>query len=131
MKRFKLNVGTFFVLAITALFGFGCSVIDPGADKVVVNAQRTLASSFDGVDTFLKLEHDAVKAGLKVPAEVTSAANTLRVKFPPADKAANEALKLYKSTKSPENKRSLEQWITIVKGLADIAVNAKAELASP
>lgn len=106
------------LLFILSLFSFGCtscSTIDPNADPVVVDVERTLNVAFDVMDSFLMYEdlhHDRL---LALNSDVAVFANVVRAQGRSWLDAANTAKNLYKASKTPENKQKLMESIAVLR----------------
>lgn len=83
------------VLLVLLVLG-ACATLAPGEDPVVVNTQRTLTVSLAVWDTGL----DWVRANpTQLSAAALAIAEKTRLMFPPAYKATDDALDLYKAGK--------------------------------
>ncbi|NBW18997.1 MAG: hypothetical protein EBR82_64580 [Caulobacteraceae bacterium] len=112
-----------FLLLIALIANLGCqSTIAPGADPVIVTTQQVLEVSLGTVDKFLKFEY-ANRS--KVSPGVSEAAEQLRKEFPPAFRLARGLLTTYKQSRTPENKKLLDDYVLMVKRMAVKAQEAK------
>lgn len=102
----------------TLLFALllGCTAIAPGEDRVVVNAQRTLSIAVTTADNFVLWEYDNHD---KVSRDVQIAANTFRREFPPALRAARQALDTYKLLKSDSARSNLDGALMVLAAILD------------
>lgn len=93
------------------LLGVGCASVAPDNDPVVVRAEQTTALAFETIDAFLDWEH----ANRTVAdADVTAAADKLRVEAPKWLRAARSATKAYKANRTDENKATLVTAIAVL-----------------
>lgn len=96
----------------------GCGDIAPGADRIVVRGEQGITTTFGGVDLFLKAEHDnRAWVAAELP-DVHAIAERLRTEFPPAEREAVAALKLYRRTRLSADADAAEAKRAIVAGLA-------------
>jgi hypothetical protein len=107
------------VLSITTS---GCKTAPPTADSgyiagdpVVVNAEKTIAISFDAIDRFLAWER--VNRATAGP-EVKAAADRIRKEAPDAFRTARAVLRAYKENRSPEQGALLNEWLAALSTLA-------------
>jgi hypothetical protein len=91
-----------------------CAPLQPGADPIVVNAERTANVASDTFDTFLKLEYDNRAALLTLSPEIHKYAEVLREKAPTWLASLRALTKAYKFNRSSENKASLQTAISVV-----------------
>jgi len=91
-----------------------CAQLQPGADPVVVNAERTASLAADTFDTFLKIEYDNRAALQTLSPAIHQYAETLRAKGPTWLASLRALTKAYKFNRSPENKASLQTAIAVV-----------------
>lgn len=111
---------------LPALLFTGCANVDPGADPVVVNAERSIAVSKDIVHAFVTVDHEN-RAWFKANApDVHDAAETLRKKFPPAHNSAMALIRAYKRNRTPENKANM---LTALSVLNQLSIEAAAWMA--
>jgi hypothetical protein len=84
-------------------------------DPVVVNAEKTIAISFDAIDRFLAWERmNRVTAG----PEVKAAADRIRKEAPDAFRTARAVLRAYKENRTPEQGALLNEWLAALSTLA-------------
>lgn len=107
----------------------------PGADPVVVYAERTAKVTLALADGFLSWELEN-RPGL--PSQVTAAADTLRDDFPKAWWEFRKLTKVYKANRTPENRADLqtaqavlERLVQTVRNYAPPQVQEKAARAAP
>lgn len=97
------------IVGVGALLAFsGCAFfgpVAPGADPVVVNAERTAKLSFTLADSFVQWEFEN-RATL--PKEATEAADVVRKEFPTAYRAFRAATKAYKVNRTDAAKLNLQ-----------------------
>lgn len=104
------------------VFAAGCKT--PTGDPVAVRAEQTIQTSFTTVDTFLAFEHGQKN----LPGSVQEAADTLRTKYPPAHRAALDALAAYKRNRDAYSTDTLNRWLATLLELAAVAAQARTEL---
>ena len=107
------------VVLVAVLALVGCTTVAPGSDPIVVRTEQTLKISsaiYDSGMTWCEGH-----AALLSPAMLTLA-NQIRVDFPPAYRATDSALQVYKSTKAgdplgqvAELERLIHELMTLVK----------------
>lgn len=100
----------------------GCKT--PTGDPVAVRAEQTIQTSFTTVDTFLAFEHGQKN----LPGSVQEAVDTLRTQYPPAHRAALDALAAYKRNRDAYATDTLNRWLATLLELAAIAAQARTEL---
>lgn len=107
-------------LGTVTIVGTGCATtVAPGADPIVVNAERSIKIAFDTVDAFIRWER-ANEAS--VPVSVHAAAETLRREFPDKFRLARSVLRAYKTTnRGPEQKALLDTYLAELAALASKA----------
>jgi len=91
-----------------------CAPLQPGADPVVVNAERTANLAADTFDTFLKIEYDNRAALQTLSPAIHQYAETVRAKGPTWLASLRALTKAYKFNRSSENKASLQTAIAVV-----------------
>jgi hypothetical protein len=106
----------------------GCKALAPEADPVVVRAEQTISISYETANTFVQWEASNRES---IPPDVTAAADTVRTDFPPAHRAALDALAAYKADRSAYAKDKLLQWLSTLAKFDEIAKRARAEVATP
>lgn len=109
----------------------GCttsSQVEPGHDAYVIEVEKDLRTAFNVVDAFLQWEHlNRATAGR----DVTAAADALRVNFPKSYASAQNVLRTYKRTRTPEAKADMATWVaTINAALIEAVKNLPAAEAS-
>ena len=104
-------------LILLALAG-GCTT---SGDKVIVNAERSIAVSFEAVDTFIQFDHQNRETMKTKYPDVHKAAEEIRVKAPPLFNSAWAALAAYKAQRTPETGDKLADSMAIVENLARTA----------
>jgi hypothetical protein len=98
-----------FILCLAA-----CAPLQPGADPIVVNAERTANLAADTFDVFLKLEYDNRAALQTLSPAIHQYAETLRAKGPVWLDSLRALTKAYKFNRTSENKASLQTAISVV-----------------
>jgi len=97
MRKQPMFVGVMAILILLAAMLPGCATVDPGADPVLVNAERDLGLAVGTLDNLFKTDYqnwqviDPVIPGWK------SAVNGLRITAPPVIDAANASIKAYRA----------------------------------
>lgn len=106
------------LLAIGLVGSIGCAPIQPGHDPIVVNAERTLAASFDVIDTFLSVEHERRETVRAELPDVHAFAEQLRREAPAALTAAKSAIDAYKASRDRANADAMNNTLAAVETLA-------------
>ena len=106
-------------IALLAIGITGCSTVDPGADPIVVHAERTANYALDTFDAFLKFEYDN-RALINDPA-VKGAADGIRKNGPAWIADLRAATRAYKVTRSQADGDRLQLALTVVQVGLDIA----------
>lgn len=111
----------------------GCAAVAPGADPVVVNAERTTKNAWTLVESFLEYEKANRNVLFKADPSIKQWADKIRAEAPPAFEVARNATKAYKRNRTPENKATLATYLaTVNQILADASTQAtKAVRANP
>jgi hypothetical protein len=124
MKRildYTIILAVMFCLATAS----GCQQqLDPGADPVVVNAEKSIEISFEGVKAFLDFDganRDFMRASLP---DVHALAERIRPESKTVFREARAALASYKATRTPGDASTLDVKLNIVQSLAREARNA-------
>ena len=97
MRKQPMFLGVMAMMILLAATLPGCATVDPGADPVLVNAERDLGLAVGTLDNLFKTDYqnwqviDPVIPGWK------SAVNGLRVIAPPVIDAANASIKVYRA----------------------------------
>lgn len=130
----KRNLTAQVVLTVWLLAG--CAGVDPGHDPVVVNAERAIASSFETVNTFLKLEYQNRDAWRLLNKDIYTTAEYLRKNFGNWYASAVRVKMAYKQNRTPENKAELETYVALLtQALGEaqqyLALTAKATVRPP
>jgi hypothetical protein len=101
---------------ISALFPLlvGCSILTPGSDAVIVNAERTERVAFHSVDAFLSIEKDNAATLKTVSPEIHKYAETLRHNAPSWFRSARALTETYKSNRSVQNKANLQSALALL-----------------
>jgi hypothetical protein len=99
-KRARLpNILAALLLTTLAVGLTRCASIAPGADKLLVDAERAQSIGFDTIDGFLKLESQNRAEFSKLVPGVTAVADQIRTKAPAAFHALDSAIDAYKTAK--------------------------------
>lgn len=98
MKRLAI------LLLILPLFFTGCTSLQPGADPLVVNAERTIEISRATLDAFVRWEFNN---RAKCPKEVQEAAERIRQHAPEWFNRAMRLKLAYKQNRGPDQKADL------------------------
>ena len=97
MRQRHPTIAVLALLALAAALTAGCATIQPGADPVLVNAERSLAVATDSIDALFKVDYQYGPAiDMKVPGW-KGAVNELRLRAPSILNAANAATKAYRA----------------------------------
>lgn len=116
-----------YLLALLLVIGFcGCTTLQPGADPLVVNAERSIEVSRVTLDAFLKFEFSNRE---KCPAEVQAAAEAIRVKAPEWFRRAHRVKLAYKQNRGPDQKADLLTALAVLQTAASEAATALATYA--
>lgn len=112
-------------LALQAITGLiitaGCSStqVAPGHDAFVVEAEKDIRTAFHVVDAFLQWEE---RNRPVVGEEVTNLADDLRVQFPAYLASAQDVLRAYKRSRTPEGRADVVTWLQTVQSAMLAAV---------
>ena len=92
------TIATVALLALAAVLAAGCATVQPGADPVLVNAERSLNVATLSLDGLFKTDYQygATVIDPLVPSW-KAAVNALRVQAPPVLDAANASIKAYRA----------------------------------
>jgi hypothetical protein len=109
-----------YYLAVVALLLSACVSLQPGADPVVVNAEKTAALAKDTFDTFLKLDRENEAVFRQIGAHAL--AETLRHRESPTQppngirwiQTLRSVTKTYKQNRTAENRASVDTWLKTV-----------------
>lgn len=100
------------------LAGCATSEIAPGSERWVVETERSIKLAFRVVDGFLLWEAQNRSFAGK---DATLAADILREKFPGYYRSAVSTLRVYKASRTPENRANLQ---TVVNTINEASVQA-------
>jgi hypothetical protein len=100
------------------------ATVSPGSDPLVVDAERSIAASFDTVDAFLAAEHDNRDALRQDLPAVHALAEQLRRDAPNAFAEAKAAVRLYKQTRTTSDGDAMDAKLARVQSLARTARQA-------
>lgn len=111
-------------LVLLALVNQSCQVfqgapIDPGADRVVVFAQRAQNQALDTFDEFLAFEQEN-RALLNDP-KVKAAADNIRMNYQKWDDDLSASIKTYQLARTQENATKLDLTLSILRQAVAIA----------
>jgi hypothetical protein len=110
------KLSSLILLAFAAVF-FGCQgTLDKSGpyagDQILYNADQTIATAYDVLDTFVHWEKTNQKA---VPASVHEAAENVRRNAPTWFKSATNLRKAYIADPTPENRLKLSNAVGILR----------------
>jgi hypothetical protein len=109
------------VIAVFALCVWGASggcAVDAGSDPVVVTTEKTTATAFDTIDTFLKIEHENRAAvAAQLPA-VHAFAEKVRKDAPAAFREVRAATAAYKASRATGDGTRMDNALLAVQTLA-------------
>lgn len=83
-------------------------------DTILFNAHRTILGAYDTLDTFVEWEYTN-RAALAGQPEITKAADTIRRNAKTYLRSASNLAEAYASSPTPENRRSLENAISVLR----------------
>jgi len=124
----KKVIPLLFAVLSAALFLSGCAgsnrQLDPAGvyagDKILYTADATITGAYETLDTFVAWEHKH-RAGLSKWPEVRSAADYVRTNAKTWIDNAITVRELYKNFPTPENRKSLEGALVILRAALDQA----------
>ena len=96
-----------------------CASVAPGADPLVVNAERSINIAFETVDTFLFVEKTHQADLAKVSPGIHAVAERIRGEGPEAFRKARRLIDVYKGARTDENKANFMTAIAFVQALAN------------
>jgi hypothetical protein len=99
------------ILIGAAITGCSTSQVAEGHDPFVVEAEKDLRTAFHVVDGFLKWEHANRR---NLDSGITALADDLRVQFPMYLQSAEDVLRTFKRSRTPESKADLQAWLATV-----------------
>jgi len=97
-----------------AVFSTGCAAVAPGADPLVVNAERGTAIALDTFDTFLLLEYQNRTALESLSPGIHEFAEQIRTDAPQWIATARALTRAYKLNRTPENKAALATAVAVL-----------------
>jgi len=100
----------------------GCVTIEPGNDKLVVQAERTTKLALETFDTFLKWEYDNREVLSPIP-EIRASSDRIRTNGPGWLRTARTLTQAYKENRTDENKAALETWVALLRAAIGEAQN--------
>ena len=116
-------------LIVLLLALVGCNTpINPGADPVVVNSQRSQRAAFEAVNTFLEIEHKHRDLVREQWPQVHQYAEMLRKEFPKQDKEVSAAIAAYKESRTTENAERISTALETIQTSARVASKFDAEI---
>ena len=77
MKRQNQSIAAVILASLSLALLMNCAIIQPGNDKLVVNAERTTKLALESFDTFLKWEFDNREVLSPIP-EIRASADRIR-----------------------------------------------------
>ncbi len=98
-----------------------CATVQPGADPVVVNAERTTALAVDTFDTFLQFEYTNRAGVAAVAPAAHDYAEVIRRNGQAWLQNARALTRAYKLNRTPENKASLQTAIAVLQSAITIS----------
>ena len=101
------------LIPIIALFT-GCVTLDPGADPVAVNAEKTTQVAYDVFNTFVHLEYDHKSDFAQIGKGPHQIANQIRLHGRDWLKTARALTNTYEANRTPENKANLLTSIAVI-----------------
>ena len=108
MKRlFQLSAFSFLVLA-------SCSTLDPNADPVVVNAEKTIKLSFHAVDAFLTFEKNNADLIKRTAPDAHAYAEYVRRNARNWFRSATALTDAYRTSRTAENKANLQTALQVL-----------------
>lgn len=113
-----------FILCLPLLFSGGCATLQPGADPVVVNAERTIEVARATLDSFVRFEFNN---RAKCPREVQDAAERIRREAPEWFNRAMRLKAAYKTNRGADSKADLLTALAVLSTAASEAANALAK----
>lgn len=109
MKQHAINA-----MLLATLLWAGCARIQPGQDKLVVQAEQTAEVASATLTAFVTWAYNNQAT---VGVDVQKAANAIRLTAPKAIDSLRATTKTYKANRTPENKATLETWLKVVEQL--------------
>ena len=112
------------LLLLPLLLCGGCATLNPSADPLVVNSERTIAIAKETLNAFVSFEfnHRA-----KCPKEVQLAAETIRREAPAWFARAMKVKLAYKANRGPDQKADLMTAVAVLSTAASEAAVALAK----
>ncbi len=102
----------------------GCATLKPGADPLVVNAERSVEVARVTLDQFVKFEFNNRS---KCPKEVQDAAEQIRKDAPEMFNRVMRLKLAYKQNRSAEGKANLMTAVAVLSSVASEAATALAK----
>jgi len=119
MKRLAI-----LILLCPLLFVSGCATLNPGADPLVVNTERTIEICRVTLDSFLRWEYNN---RAKCPPEVQDAAEKIRREAPEWFARAMRLKLAYKQNRGADAKADLMTAVAVLSTAASEAATALAK----
>jgi len=113
-----------FILILPLFFCSGCATLQPGADPVVVNAERTIEVARATLDSFVRFEFNN---RAKCPREVQDAAEKIRREAPEWFNRAMRLKLAYKTNRGADAKADLLTAIAVLSTAASEAATMLAK----
>lgn len=107
-------IAIFLQLFVLSFFLSGCGSLQPGADPVVVNAERVTAIALDVMDSFLKFEHQNRATLERISPDIHKVAENIRRNGKKWLESARALTVAYKANRSDENKFQLMTAIAVL-----------------
>lgn len=129
-NQHKMRIGTAFSL-IAILLSMGCATVQEGSDPVVVRVEQATKIAVDTIDAFLLSEYQNRAAFRMISQDVEKFANVLRREVPQAALSVRELTKVYKSTRTAENRANLMTALAVLQTAANEAARYLARFTNP
>jgi hypothetical protein len=112
------------LLLLPLLICGGCASLQPGADPLVVNSERTIGIAKETLDAFVRFEFNNRS---KCPPEVQAAAETIRREAPVWFARAMRVKLAYKQHRDANNRADLMTAVAVLQTAASEAATALAK----
>ena len=112
------------ILILPILLCGGCASLNPGAEPLVVNSERTIAIAKETLNAFVSFEYNN---RAKCPPEVQAAAETIRREAPAWFARAMRVKLAYKTHRDAANKADLMTAVAVLQTAASEAATALAK----
>ena len=114
---------------LAAIAAMGCATLRPEADALLVRCEQTQVVSFEVADAFLRLEAAHSGELAMVAPWAPAIAQQLRERGPGLFRAADDAIGMYRSLRSPEARERMLLALADVKPYVDQAELALSQWA--